>query len=90
VGGSVPSDRNRLAKFRLNKFGYVMDGILLPLQRPSNRALKLSRSHVAGFVNSVQSSCRQFMERRVQFTKPPDNRDRYSVAFAGRFDGYAG
>jgi hypothetical protein len=60
-----------------------MDGILLPLQRPSNRALKLSRSHVAGFVNSVQSSCRQFM-------KPPDNRDRYSVAFAGRFDGYAG
>jgi hypothetical protein len=31
----------------------------------------LSCSHVGGFVNSIQSSCRQFMKPPEYFTKPP-------------------
>jgi hypothetical protein len=41
---------------------------LFAAHRPHNT---LYRSHVGGFVNSVQSSCRQFTKPPAQFTKPP-------------------
>ena len=41
---------------------------LFVARRPHNN---LSRSRVGSFVNSVQSSCRQFTKRPAQFTKPP-------------------